>query len=343
MAIQEEYDLGDLITLVRDKPEKYYLHGYHYTADSGDPFNRIPYLIHFSSVSFNKEKAQEYFIRITDRVYHTFHKNSGEMFYNAAKYGIICINRETNKKEFLFTTEEYEAIKSNIIKIGTDVRKAILEFVYKVNIENPAWNINEIILAANINGEIDQIKQWAEYLVNQDYLIRKNIQVKDMFKNMTFSNLPHYILNPKMQSVIESELKGYKILKNKKSGKPEIFMSYSHHDKELAGQIRINLEKDGFMVFLAHDVIKVNDDWRTEILKHLNSCGVLLALVTNKFNDSDWTHQEAGFALGSEVQIISLMLGGKLKGFLEARQALNVTGDNPDTIAAKVVKCIIGD
>lgn len=104
--------------------------------------------------------------------------------------------------------------------------------------------------------------------------------------------------------------------------KLEFFISYSTRDKEIAGKVEQLLKKMNVDVFLAHEKIEVSAVWREEILRHLKSCSALVCIVTKNFLESEWTGQEAGFVLGREKNVISLVFPGvKLPGFLESIQA----------------------
>jgi len=104
-----------------------------------------------------------------------------------------------------------------------------------------------------------------------------------------------------------------------------IFISYSTEDKELAGIVnKILVEKYGFKTFLAHETIEVSKYWREEILKHLEVCTGILAIVTDNFINSSWTHQEIGYGIGKGIPIFSLLYTYKKLGFLEAIQGITM-------------------
>jgi len=107
----------------------------------------------------------------------------------------------------------------------------------------------------------------------------------------------------------------------------EVFLSYSHEDRVLAGEIARLLTKREIDVFLAHEDIEVSEEWREEIFKHLESCFVLLALLTPNFEKSVWANQEAGHMRGKKGKVIPLIVGEtdiKKFGFLEALQGIPV-------------------
>jgi len=126
-------------------------------------------------------------------------------------------------------------------------------------------------------------------------------------------------------------------------GKGEVFLSYSHNDRVLAGKIAKLLTDKGIEVFLAHEDIEISEEWREEIFKHLEGCSVLLALLTPNFENSVWANQEAGYMQGKKGKVIPLIVEEtdvKKFGFLEALQGITVKGGNLDDYAAEILRAI---
>jgi hypothetical protein len=88
----------------------------------------------------------------------------------------------------------------------------------------------------------------------------------------------------------------------------EVFLSYHHKDKKIAAKVKTELKKAGFSSFLAHDDIRVSRVWREEILKRLDSCSALMAIVTKNFASSVWVNQEVGAAMARGKPIVSLRI-----------------------------------
>lgn len=113
---------------------------------------------------------------------------------------------------------------------------------------------------------------------------------------------------------------------SKKEGKKvEVFLGYSHSDRVLAGKVAELLREKGIDVFLAHENIEISEEWRGEIVKHLTSSALLVALLAPDFEKSIWTNQETGFMLGRGAKIIPLIVGEtdiKNFGFVKALQGI---------------------
>lgn len=111
-----------------------------------------------------------------------------------------------------------------------------------------------------------------------------------------------------------------------------VFLSYSHKDRRIAGEIKRHLEGYGLFVFLAHDDIAPSIIWQDEILKQLIDCHVFVPLLSTNFKDSKWTDQEAGIAYGHEKEIIPVCLDETSPyGFMGKYQGFNCNSDAPRT------------
>ena len=118
-----------------------------------------------------------------------------------------------------------------------------------------------------------------------------------------------------------------------------IFISHSHHDRETAGEIKKRLASYGASVFVAHDDIRPTQEWQDAIIENLKTCDAFLALLTDRFADSDWTDQETGIAVALDKVIIPIKIDldpygfiGKVSGFemeFRQRRELQDSDSNP--------------
>ena len=123
----------------------------------------------------------------------------------------------------------------------------------------------------------------------------------------------------------------------------EVFFSYSHKDRVLAGKIATLMNEKGIDVFLAHEDIEVSEEWREKIFKHLESDNVLLALLTSNYKKSVWGNQEAGIMRGKGGRVIPLIVGKtKIKGcgFLEALQGISIKEENLNNYIEEILHTI---
>ena len=121
-------------------------------------------------------------------------------------------------------------------------------------------------------------------------------------------------------------------------GAYKIFLSHKSEVKKETGELKGKLDYFGAACFVAHQDIQPTQKWQDEIESALHSMDAFVALMTDKFHESDWTDQEAGFALARGVPIISVNLGMNPYGFIGKFQALFAKWD---TAAVEIMKVLI--
>src|SRR5262245_54966577 len=97
------------------------------------------------------------------------------------------------------------------------------------------------------------------------------------------------------------------------------FISYSTTDKVVAGRIKSILDDYHVDSFLAHEDIRVSQEWKTRIIEELNQANVFIPLLSAAFKASDWAPQEIGiiFARCNDVCFIPLSIDGVMPfGFI---------------------------
>ena len=107
-----------------------------------------------------------------------------------------------------------------------------------------------------------------------------------------------------------------------------IFLSHLSAHKVGTSKLKETLEEYGASCFVAHDDILPAKQWEVEMQNGLATMDCFVALMTEKFHDSKWTDQEAGFAVARGVPMISVNLGLVPYGFLGKFQALTSTWEN---------------
>ena|SRR2546422_1977921 len=110
----------------------------------------------------------------------------------------------------------------------------------------------------------------------------------------------------------------------------KIFVSHSHHEKEIAGWIKGELERFGAFGFVAHEDINPTEEWQGAILKNLKECDVFLALLSGNFATSDWTDQESGIAIALGKVIVPVKVNLDPYGFIGKYQALKWDSEEPE-------------
>ena len=113
-----------------------------------------------------------------------------------------------------------------------------------------------------------------------------------------------------------------------------VFISRRNRHKISTHRLADTLESYGFSCFVAHDTIPANEEWRKTIINGLETMEVLLAFVTDDFEESAWTMQEIGYALGKGMPCVSVKLEMRdPPGFISDKQALRGYIDRPENSA----------
>jgi hypothetical protein len=120
----------------------------------------------------------------------------------------------------------------------------------------------------------------------------------------------------------------------------KVFLSHSHLDKDLAGQVKVELAYYGLEVFLAHEDIEPLAEWSDVIFAELKACDVFIPILTENFNGSAWTNQETGIAYVGGKLIIPLKVTVDPHGFIASIQALRLHVGNVKAACKRVVEII---
>lgn len=124
-------------------------------------------------------------------------------------------------------------------------------------------------------------------------------------------------------------------------GEIRLFISHRDNHKVAAKSLANALKSYGISAFVAHDTIEPMTTWQKEIIKGLQTMEVMLAFITDDFDDSAWTNQEVGFALGRNIPVVSLKLEkGGPSGLIGATQALRGDLANPTASAPMVYRLL---
>jgi hypothetical protein len=125
-------------------------------------------------------------------------------------------------------------------------------------------------------------------------------------------------------------------------GNVRAFISYSNADREAAATVKRTLGTFGIECFLAHEDIRVSQEWKDRILEELAACQVFIVLLSAAFRASDWGPQEIGaVAHRKGVAIVPLTLDGTPPfGFITHIQGKQVpaSGLEPDAILDPLVQ-----
>jgi hypothetical protein len=232
---------------------------------------------------------------------------------NKTLEGIAEIHHEAIKKDlnvklrlfddamgFIDETRHVKFFVSDTIKKLLNCVRSSLGFYLK--------EITEVRDNYDVQSYNDEIKTIQE-LINVDVFVKNDIRANE------YDNL---ILPPRVPTISD-----------------KVFISYSSTDKILAGQVKQLLSKYEIDSFLAHHDIEITQEWRNAILRNLQQCSILLALVTSHFMNSVWTNQEVGYFMALGKKVLPLIIDDmdiRRCGFIETFQGIPISKDLNDSI-----------
>jgi hypothetical protein len=125
---------------------------------------------------------------------------------------------------------------------------------------------------------------------------------------------------------------------------PNVFISYSHQDRESATQITRALA-DRHVLVRSDQEIREGAEWEREIEKGLTEAKVLILCLSPSFLASDWAQLEIGMALSrsreSNLRVIPLILeGSEIPPVLNRFQFLDARDMSADQVAASIQKIV---
>ena len=104
------------------------------------------------------------------------------------------------------------------------------------------------------------------------------------------------------------------------------FISHATVDREFALAAKYALTRTGIESFLAHEDLRVSQEWKARILEELKICDIFVGLLSTSFRRSKWCGQELGAAVQrGSVLIIPISLDDTIPyGFIADLQAHRV-------------------
>ncbi len=120
-----------------------------------------------------------------------------------------------------------------------------------------------------------------------------------------------------------------------------LFISHLSEHKKTVGRLQRALLQYGIAGFVAHVDIEPTREWQDEIEAGLASMDALAAVLTPGFQESNWTDQEVGYALGRGVLIVPVIHGLTPYGFIGKYQGLFAVGKSVAEVARAVFDILV--
>lgn len=119
-----------------------------------------------------------------------------------------------------------------------------------------------------------------------------------------------------------------------------LFISHSGFVRRV-GEFRSSLRSFSIHAFVAHKDIAPTSRWQEEIEDALKTCDAIAPFLTISFHKSDWTDQEVGYCLSSDVLVIPLISKVDPYGFIARYQGVKTKGRAPERVAEDIFKAVM--
>ncbi|MCH7665108.1 MAG: TIR domain-containing protein [Acidobacteria bacterium] len=120
-----------------------------------------------------------------------------------------------------------------------------------------------------------------------------------------------------------------------------LFISHVTSFKQRATALRQRLAQYHISGFVAHEIIDPGELWQREIEAALRSMQAMAALITPDFRRSEWTDQEVGWALASDVEVLPVRRGADPHGFLREVQGIQGREKNVSQVADEIFDYLV--
>lgn len=120
---------------------------------------------------------------------------------------------------------------------------------------------------------------------------------------------------------------------------PDVFISYSSKDEDMAKFVNKHLANERLSVFLASTSLKAGDYWPKKIMENLRSSTWVLLLASRAACQSQFVQQELGGAIYGNKKIIPVVWDmplSELPGLTHDYQAINLEGTTMESLSQKM-------
>ena len=102
-----------------------------------------------------------------------------------------------------------------------------------------------------------------------------------------------------------------------------VFINFSNEDVDIATILKAELKDLATDCFLADVDLRAGQNFRIKLINEIESCSVVLALISQNYYKSEYANQELGIALGFNKQILPICLDDTLpRAFIDGIQCI---------------------
>ena len=305
--MNNEIHFEQVITVINDKPYKYWVKAGDHPDLNSDPLSRNPVLFIFTDNSDRSDIDRKSFkVEVISRFAEGgIHNILKEIRNEIIRFGLWAIRKDSNKKEFLLNSDRLEEFRESISLTGQRLKKDILKFIFVVNSNWPDLGISVSDLEDNYKNSRNELSRWIKQIHDENKLIRLKIDKKFHVNRGNVIEAPYKINPEKFDEISKTVLEQIKKENDKSIQKSvKVFLSYSTRNKTLIEKLMEEIENYGIETFVAQYKLRPSVEWMDMIEENLNNCDYFIPILTPEFTQSVWANQESGYAYAIKKIII---------------------------------------
>lgn len=122
----------------------------------------------------------------------------------------------------------------------------------------------------------------------------------------------------------------------------DTFLSHAHEDRIIARKLADELKNHSFDAFVAHEDIKLGDEWESTLFERIKKCDLFIAILSNNFHQAQYTDHEVGIAHGLGKTILPLSVDDTMPyGFMAKIQAKKLSPEMNAKEVSKIFKAFM--
>ena len=343
--MSREIYIGEVLTLLHDRPVKFVARAFD-GSETEEPLDQTPLKYVFNEQGVEEGVKADFTMKVSKALVMRHDGMITHHTHNTAiRFAIVSKRLSPGDSEFLLTTEGLKSQETTQTMSPETLKMEILRFFYTFNKPWPEQGISPWHLLDHFYATQEQVQQWIRFWRKAGFLLQQSSGVRYRENRGQVRSVPDTINPAKFDDVEEAVNSFHSMLMGVTNDSETVraFISYSHEDGMLAGEIKKYLEKHGISAFLAHVDIEVSKEWEDIIRKELHECDIFVPLLTDNFRPSKWTDQEAGFAVGLNKTVFPLMVRDIPHGFLERIMAFKLDIDNVAPACEEIIAVIRKD
>jgi len=189
-------------------------------------------------------------------------------------------------------------------------------------------------LAEEIKTDLNRLNN-----VLDEYIAEVFLELEDGSEIADWRERSGYLMDRGLLTLVEATIEDQDRLWDK--GQLRVFLSHKAEFKTETKSLKDELRHYGVACFVAHEDIEPTKKWLDEIERALLTMKVMVALLTEKFDQSNWTDQEIGIAIGRGIPVVSVRIGKDPYGFIGKYQGMSGNGKDAKQLAKELFELFL--